>query len=80
MEKIVNDLKNGIGPTYFRFSLGYTGWDKNQLNNEVENGDWLLMPASKKLIFNIPDEKKWDTASSQFGVDIMNISGNTGFA
>ena len=77
---IVNDLKNGIGPNYFRFSLGYTGWDKNQLNNEVENGDWLLMPASKKLIFNIPDEKKWDTASSQFGVDIMNISGNTGFA
>ena len=77
---VINDLSKGIGPKNFRFSLGYTGWDKDQLDKEVENGDWLLMPSSSKLIFKIPDEKKWSKASSQFGVDLMNISGNTGFA
>ena len=77
---VVDDLANGIGPKKFRFSLGYTGWDKNQLDKEVENGDWLLMPSSSKLIFNIPDEKKWNKASSELGVNIMNITGNTGLA
>ena len=77
---VIHDLSNGIGPENFRFSLGYTGWDKKQLDTEVENGDWLLMPASSQLIFNIPDEKKWHKASSEFGVDITNIHGNAGFA
>ena len=78
--QVIEDLSSGIGPKNYRFSLGYTGWDKNQLNEEIENGDWLLMPASLKLIFNTPDNKKWDKASLELGVDIMNISGNTGFA
>ena len=77
---VVDDLSKGIGPKKFRFSLGYTGWAKGQLDKELENGDWLLMPASSQLIFNIPDEQKWLNASSQFGVDIMNISGNAGLA
>ena len=77
---IVDDLENGVGPKNFRFSLGYTGWESNQLDKEVENGDWLLMPSSSKLIFHIPDEKKWDKLSLELGVNIMNISGNTGFA
>ena len=38
------------------------------------------MPASSQVIFNIPDEKKWNKASLEFGVDIANISRNTGFA
>ena len=76
----VDDLSNGLGPENYRFCLGYTGWDKNQLDKEIENGDWLLMPSSSKLIFNTPDEKKWSKASSKLGVDIMNIGGNAGFA
>ena len=77
---VIDDLSNGIGPKNYRFSLGYTGWDKDQLDKEIENGDWLLMPSSSKLIFNTPDDKKWDKVSSLLGVDIMNITGNTGFA
>ncbi len=78
--KVIDDLANGMGPNKYRFSLGYTGWDKGQLNKEIENGDWLIMPASSKLIFNIPDNKKWDKISSEFGMDLMDITGNTGFA
>ena len=77
---VIDDLVKGIGPKKYRFSLGYTGWDKNQLDKEVENGDWLLIPSSSKLIFNTPDEKKWNEASSELGVNIMNITGNTGLA
>ena len=78
--QFLEDIAKGIGPKKFRFSLGYTGWGKGQLDKEIENGNWLLMPSSSKLIFNTPDEKKWGKISSELGVDITNISGNTGFA
>ena len=77
---VITDIAKGKGPKEFRFSLGYTGWGKGQLDNEIKNGDWLLMPSSLKFIFNIPDEKKWGKISSELGVDITNISANTGFA
>ena len=78
--KVIDDLTNGTGPTKYQFSLGYAGWDKNQLDKEIENGDWFIMPASSKLIFNTPVNKKWETVTSEFGVDLVQITGNTGFA
>jgi putative transcriptional regulator len=77
---VIDDLANGLGPNKYRFSLGYAGWDKGQLDQEIENGDWFIMPATSKLIFNTPDSKKWDTVSSEFGIDLVEITGNTGFA
>ncbi|MDP6426020.1 MAG: YqgE/AlgH family protein, partial [Dehalococcoidia bacterium] len=46
---VVVDLKNGNGPDLFRFSFGYAGWEKGQIEREIENGDWLLMPADDKF-------------------------------
>ena len=77
---MINDINQGKGPKKYQFSLGYTGWKKDQLDKEVENGDWLVFPSSSKLIFDIPDEKKWNMASSELGIDIMNITGKTGIA
>ncbi len=77
---VIEDITNGQGPEQFRFSLGYAGWGEGQLNREVENGDWLVMPSNQEIIFNLPDEQKWRQAALQFGIDIMDVSGNTGIA
>ena len=57
--QIINDLIDGDGPNKFRFSFGYAGWEKAQLEREIENGDWLLMPADDNFIFSIPNEDKY---------------------
>lgn len=77
---VIKDIENGKGPDNYRFSLGYTGWSAGQLNKEVENGDWLVMPSSKKIIFETPDEKKWEKAAKEYGIDILNLSGQSGLA
>ena len=79
-KRIVSDLQKGSGPTQFRFSLGYAGWDKGQLEKEIENGDWLLLPADEEIVFSIPDAQKWQKAVDKLGFDINNLGGSTGFA
>ena len=79
-KKIVADLKNGDGPDEFRFSFGYAGWGKGQIEREIENGDWLLMPADDKFIFSIPNSDKWQKAASKFGIDILDLGGSAGLA
>ncbi len=78
--KIVDDIISGNGPEYFRFTMGYAGWGENQLEREFENGDWLVMPANTELVFQLPDDQKWELAARKLGIDIMDISGSTGFA
>ena len=73
-------MQKGSGPTQFRFSLGYAGWDEGQLEKEIENGDWLLLPADEEIVFSIPDAQKWQKAVDKFGFDINNLGGSTGFA
>jgi len=73
--QIISDLINDNGPLDYIFSLGYSGWSEGQLEKEIEDGDWLIMPASYNHIFKIPNNSKWSTAAVQFGIDINSFSG-----
>ena len=79
-KEIISDLNSGKGPNKFRLTFGYAGWGENQLEREYENGDWLLLPANPGFIFDTPDKIKWDEAAKSFGIDILDISGNTGIS
>ena len=79
-KQIVADLKNGNGPDEFRFSFGYAGWGKGQVEREIENGDWLLMPSDDNFIFTIPNSDKWQKAASTLGIDILYLGGSAGLA
>jgi len=72
---IINDIINGIGPNKFKFTLGYAGWDKGQLEKEIENGDWLLIPSNYDIIFNTPYNKIWEKLCSEIDIDVDLFSG-----
>ena len=77
---IIHDIKNGSGPKNFKVALGYSGWDKGQLESEIENGDWLLVPANYDLIFNTPSKKMFQKLQSLINIDINNLSGTSGIS
>ena len=79
-DKVINDINKNNGPDNFLFTLGYSGWDKNQLNSEIQNGDWLIVPADVKSIFKKNDEEKWNSYSSLIGFDFNDLSGQSGTA
>ena len=76
--QILNDIKNNKGPNKYMVTLGYAGWDKNQLDKEIKNGDWLVVPADNNFIFKISDDKKWDISCSHLGFDMNKLSGISG--
>lgn len=79
-KQIVEDMMDGNGPDIFRFSFGYAGWGVGQIEREIENGDWLLMPADSNFIFSFPDQEKWQKAAAKFGIDILDLGGSAGIA
>lgn len=38
---IIRDISEGHGPNHFIPFLGYAGWDKGQLEDEILNNSWL---------------------------------------
>ena len=78
--KIVNDILAGNGPNKFRLALGYSGWGPGQLEKELKQGDWLLLPANQKLIFNTPDDVMWKTAYKNLGIELKELGGTAGIS
>ena len=55
--KEIVDGKGGNGK--FRVYAGYAGWDPGQLENEISRGDWRLVQADPKYIFDKPASSIW---------------------
>ena len=56
--ELVRKLVTGIAHT-LRLYVGYAGWGPLQLENELEAGGWLTMPASREFIFHDDSAQLW---------------------
>ena len=81
-DRVIQDIEQDNGPHDFIFTLGYAGWDKKQLDNEIKNGDWLILPVPEnpQSIFTSNDDEKWDIYSSLVGMNLDDLSGKPGQA
>ena len=73
----MKDIKNGIGPKYFIFTLGYAGWDSGQLDSEIKNGDWLVHDSSE-VVFEKNPKTLWRDLIKLFGFDKFKMTGISG--
>jgi len=48
---------------------GYAGWGPGQLDQELEQSSWLIIPVELDLIFDIPADQSWETAIRRLGAD-----------
>ena len=46
---------------------GYSGWSSGQLEDEIENGSWMIQPASRKLLFDLDANNLWRHIMHQQG-------------
>ena len=77
---ILEDMAQGKGPTHSLIALGYAGWSPGQLEDEVLNNAWLTSPANNDILFEMPDDRRWEAAAKMVGVNIHQISGQAGHA
>ncbi|QTD38390.1 YqgE/AlgH family protein [Polaribacter batillariae] len=50
-----------------RFFLGYTGWSKNQLENEIKENSWFVSENDFENIFTLNEEDLWKNKLLQKG-------------
>lgn len=69
---IVNDIALGKGPKELTFCLGYAGWAPGQLEDEIADNSWLVLPASDPILFDLAADKKHSTCMSMLGMTGSN--------
>lgn len=78
--QILRDIALKNGPDHYLFLLGYAGWSAGQLENELTDNGWLVLPAEDDIIFNTSDSMKWKVAAQKFGIDISTYGDVVGNA
>lgn len=77
---ILEAIADNEGVESYQVALGYAGWSKNQLEEEIARGDWLICESDMDLIFNLPYAARWDAAYKKMGIDRDWLSYEIGHA
>jgi putative transcriptional regulator len=67
--ELLEGLVRAQRPRQFLLLLGYAGWAPMQAENEIAAGAWVPMPLATDLVFDVPVEKRWETAVRRLGLD-----------
>ena len=77
---ILRDMANGRGPENCLLALGYSGWGPGQLDREIQDNGWLVVPADRQLLFDAEIATKWQRAYAKLGVEPGALSQTSGHA
>jgi len=79
-KSILTDIGHAKGPTECIITLGYSGWEPGQLEEEVLNNDWLITPYNPDIILRTPINDRWQQAAQSLGIDINKLTNQSGHA
>jgi len=77
---ILTAIACGEGPQDYLIALGFSGWSRGQLENEILRNSWLSIEADEELVFRTDLEHKLLRAMAKLGVDISMLSSQFGTA
>lgn len=60
---IAGDIDNNN----IRFFVGYTGWDKGQLQREIREKSWIVWKTHTRTILDSTDSELWSTSMKEMG-------------
>lgn len=63
-----------LTPRDIRFFIGYSGWDKNQLEQEFDENSWLLHRGKSKFIFHHYCDNLWKEVLNDMGAEFSKLS------
>jgi putative transcriptional regulator len=80
VESFLKDFGEGLITNKFLTFKGVAAWDPMQLENEIEDNQWLIVPVDLDLIFSQKVKKKWEKVMKDIGVKdtskLVAYSGN----
>ena len=77
---VLEAMARGEGPAQATVALGCAGWGSGQLEQELVEDSWLLVPVAPAIVFDLPLEQRWQAAAGSIGVDLVNVASHSGHA
>ncbi len=77
---VLQAMSDGGGPQRVLVTLGYAGWSRGQLEQEIAANGWLTVPADARILFDVPSIERYAETVKLLGFDPMMLSGEAGHA
>jgi putative transcriptional regulator len=77
---ILLDLTTAQAPEKFILALGYAGWTAGQLEQEIADNSWLIIPADSAIMFDLTHAEKWQSATAKIGIKPWQLTNEAGHA
>jgi putative transcriptional regulator len=77
---ILFDLTTEHAPDRFILALGYAGWTAGQLEQEIIDNSWLVIPADTAIMFDLSHADKWQSAAATIGIKPWQLTNEAGHA
>ena len=61
-------------------TIGYSGWKKDQLEQELADNAWLVVPADQHIMFDIPVGERYQAAMKLLGINAGHLVQGAGHA
>ncbi|AWX14623.1 hypothetical protein CEP49_04125 [Mergibacter septicus] len=77
---IIDILGTDQEPEKYLVALGCAGWSEGQLEKEIRQNVWQVLPADEKILFDTDYLQRWDEVYKQLGVNIHSLASYVGNA
>jgi putative transcriptional regulator len=77
---VLTSVSSDGQPSDIIVSLGYSGWDAGQLEDELGQNSWLTVPAKSSILFDLPPEERLPAAMQKLGISFSQLSDVAGHA
>jgi putative transcriptional regulator len=67
-------------PDEYMVMLGYASWAPGQLEQEITQNLWLVVPSSQEILFQCPYEARWEKAIQSIGISLAMLTESQGHA
>ena len=68
LEFLFKQIENGLINVKDVILLqGYSGWNSNQLDNEIDNGSWIVIENQSNMIFKLNKKNSWNKIIKSLG-------------
>ena len=77
---ILQEILDGVGPSRKIIAMGHCLWRRGELEWEIFNNQWLIVPGNPELMFDTKFEDRWEKAIQASGLNLATYLPQIGLA
>ncbi len=73
---VLQEILDGVGPKKKIIAMGHCLWKRGELEWEIFNNKWLIVPSNLDILFEVASSERWSEAMKASGVEMRGFISN----